>query len=97
MIVRLKHVKRVRAKGRLYFYHRITGERLPEDREDRARRVLDINAGLKKPSRRVRVGSVEALVNLYRGSPEFKNLRPTASTVRMSPPRFIDDCANLVA
>lgn len=76
MIVRLKHVKRVRAKGRWYYYHRITGERLPEDGEDRVRRVLDINAGLKRPSRRVRVGSVEAVANLYRGAPEFKNLRP---------------------
>ena len=43
MILRLKHVKRVRAKGRTYWYHRLTGERLPTDREERAARVLEIN------------------------------------------------------
>ena len=42
MIVRLKHEKRVRAKGRTYFYHRITGERLPHDREERSERLMEI-------------------------------------------------------
>ncbi len=38
MILRLKHVKRVRAKGQTYWYHRKTGERLPTDHEERAAR-----------------------------------------------------------
>ncbi len=41
MIVRLKHVKRVRSKGRTYWYHQLTHERLPDDREVRAARVLE--------------------------------------------------------
>ena len=31
MIVRLRHVKRVRSKGHIYWYHRKTGERLLGD------------------------------------------------------------------
>ena len=46
MIVRLKHVKRVRAKGRTYWYHRITGERLPTDREERAADLLGVSVDL---------------------------------------------------
>ena len=72
--VRIKHLRRVRAKGRTYWYHRKTGERLPDDEAARLRRVLDINDGLEKPGRRVRVGSVEAIANIYRGSPTFKRL-----------------------
>ncbi len=41
MIVRLKHVKRVRVKGRTYWYHQLTRERLPDDHEERAARVLE--------------------------------------------------------
>ena len=41
MIIRLKHVKRVVVKGRAYFYHQITKERLPDDREERAARVRE--------------------------------------------------------
>ena len=46
MIVRIKHAKPVRSKGHTYWYHRKTGERLPDDRDDRAARVLDINRTL---------------------------------------------------
>ena len=35
MIVRLKYVKRVRAKGKTYWYHSLTGERLSDDRDER--------------------------------------------------------------
>ena len=45
-VIRLRHVKRVRSKGRTYWYHRVTGERLPEDRDERIARVVVINAGL---------------------------------------------------
>ena len=70
----LKHLRRVRSKGRNYFYHRKTGERLPDDEGDRIRRVLEINQGLDKPSRRIGVGSVAAIVNQYLASPEYARL-----------------------
>ena len=47
MIVRLRYVKRVRSKGRTYWYHQITKERLSDDRDERTARVLEINRTLK--------------------------------------------------
>ena len=76
MIVRLKHVKRVRSKGRTYFYHRITGERLPDDRDERAARVLEINRTMKGTARKIAPGSLADLVTQYKGAPEFRNLQP---------------------
>ena len=72
--VHIKHLRQVRAKGRTYWYHRKTGERLPDDEAARLRRVLEINDGLEKPGRRVKVGSVEAIANVYKASPAFKRL-----------------------
>ncbi|MCH7775751.1 MAG: tyrosine-type recombinase/integrase [Gemmatimonadetes bacterium] len=77
MIVRLKHVKKVRAKGRTYWYHRITGERLPDDREDRAARVLEINRTLKGTARRIALGSLGDLIGQYKQAPEYTSLRET--------------------
>ncbi len=65
MIVRLRHVKRVRAKGHTYWYHQITRERLPEDREDRAARVLEINRNLKGTVRKIGPGSLAGLSRRY--------------------------------
>lgn len=44
--VAVKHVKSYRVGGRDYFYHRLTNERLSNDPEERALRVLEINATL---------------------------------------------------
>ncbi len=74
MIVRLRHVKRVRAKGRLYWYHQLTRERLPDDREDRAARVLEINRTLKGTARRIALGSLADVAAQYRKSPDFTRL-----------------------
>jgi integrase len=75
MIVRLKHVKRVRAKGRTYWYHRITGERLPTDREERAARVLEINRTMKGTVRKIVSGSLSDIIAQYKQAPEFRELR----------------------
>ena len=61
--VNIKHMHKVRAKGHDYWYHRKTGERLPDDEIARIYRVLSINEGLETPSRRVKVASVEAVAN----------------------------------
>jgi len=75
MIVRLKHVKRVRSKGRTYWYHRVTGERLPEDRDARIKRVTDLNASLGPKTRsEPRTGSVAAVAIAYKQAPEFRKL-----------------------
>ncbi len=75
MIVRLKNVKRVRAKGRTYWYHRITGERLPEEREERAARVLEINRTMKGTARKITPGSLADVIAQYKQAPEFRGLR----------------------
>ncbi len=75
MIIRLKHVKRVRAKDRTYWYHRITGERLPEEHEERAARVLEINRTMKGTTRKITAGSLADVIAQYKQAPEFRELR----------------------
>jgi integrase len=76
MLVRVKGVKKVRAKGRLYYYHRATGTRLsgapgsPEFLAEIAaleRRAKD-NGPLP--------GTLAALAVAYKRSPEFGDLAP---------------------
>ena len=73
--IKVKHIKRVRSKGRVYHYHQVTGERLPDDPEERIKRAIEINASLGKP-RRPREGTLAAVATEYRKSPEYKGLRP---------------------
>ena len=75
--VRLKHVNPVRAGGRVYYYHRLTKERLPENEAERAARVLAINATLEGWRDDVLPGSLGDLIGRYRASPEFKRLAPS--------------------
>ena len=76
MRARLKNVKRVRSKGRTYWYHQVTRERLPDDREERIKRVVDLNASLGPKTRhRPLTGSVADIMAQYKRSPEFLTLR----------------------
>ena len=79
-VVRLKHVKRYRVGGRVYWYHRLTGERLPDDENERIQRVLHVNATMDgwRPERIP--GSIGDVIARYKVSPEFKGL--AASTRR---------------
>jgi integrase len=71
----VKHVHRVRSKGRLYHYHRVTSERLPVNLEEAARRAEEINRSLDVPSlERGGTGSIDQVISEYRGSPEFLSL-----------------------
>jgi integrase len=72
MYVKLRNVNAVRAKGRTYYYHRKTGERLPDDPDARAKRVLEINAGLSEKSCLPSGGSMAALIAAYKASPDFQ-------------------------
>lgn len=69
----MRHLRRVKSKGRVYWYHRKTGERLPDDETARLTRLLEINATLA-PAKRIPAESVAALVALYRASPAFMRL-----------------------
>ena len=76
-IIRIKHVKRVRVKGRTYWYHRKTGERLPDDPEERALRAAEINRCLNGQRRTIAAGSVQAVITLYKAAPNFRSLAAT--------------------
>ena len=91
MIVRIRGVKRVRSKGRTYYYHRATGTRItapPHSAafvaevhrldETAATGVQKTLAARKKegPGAPYRTGTWGALVAAYRTSPEFSRLAP---------------------
>lgn len=73
-MVRLRHVNTVRRKGRVYYYHRITKERLPDEPNARALRVLEINASLKQAE--PAGDSMDALIVAYKASADFTALAP---------------------
>lgn len=73
MIVRVPGVKKVRANGRVYYYHRATKTRLPDPAApDFLARVNALNARTAEPQ----AGTLGALVTRYRVSPEWGNLAP---------------------
>lgn len=74
MEVKMRHVNTVRAKGRTYYYHRRTGERLPDDPLEAALRAREINAGVT-PSTVIMPGSFRDLVVTYKSSPGFASLK----------------------
>jgi integrase len=78
MWFKVMHVKRVKAKGRVYYYHRKTGERLEGDRDGALARALEINATLAGPPRRsgeaAKAGTLAELIARYKASPEYQGL-----------------------
>lgn len=88
MIVRVKHVyKQKNRHGRVYWRHRITGERLDVDQNGRRRtldqiaaRGMEINAGLDDRKATKGFGTLASLITRYQSSPKFAALR--ASTRR---------------
>lgn len=70
--VRLKHAYRtVSRAGKPYWYHRLTGERLPDDEMARARRVLEINGDLEAERTGDIPGTLAHVIDKYLASPEF--------------------------
>jgi len=85
------HINTVHAKGRIYYYHRVTGERLSDDRRARYVRVQEINAALAQAGairkRLPAEGSMADLIELYKSSPEWKRL---AARTRDQYGRYLD-------
>lgn len=75
MELKVPHVHEVRAKGRTYYYHRVTRERLPDDPIERAKRVLEINDQAEEPDT-VRIGTMADLITCYKISPKFTKRAP---------------------
>src|SRR5690348_11658023 len=71
MIMRIRGVKRVRSRGRVYFYHRATMTRLPglPGSPEFMSRLHALNSRRTDPL----PGSLGALIGAYRKSPEFQS------------------------
>ena len=76
--MKVKHIKRVRSKGRVYHYHQVTGERLSDDRDERAARALEINKTLKGTRPKRADGSVDDIAAKYKAAPEYMSLRASS-------------------
>lgn len=76
--MRIKGVKRVRAKGRIYHYDRISGKRIEAEPHTQAflDEVKTLRAG-KEPDDRHGDGTWGALVKAYLTSPKFTDLAPS--------------------
>jgi integrase len=70
MIIRVKGVKKIRAKGHLYFYHRKTMTRLP-GQPGSTEFMAALHALDRKQELDARPGTLGALIEKYRRSPEF--------------------------
>lgn len=77
MMIEIKGVKRVRAKGRLYYYHRKSHTRLPgEPGSPEFTAELERLEGGAPAERPVLPGTLGLLIRDYRASPEFTGLAP---------------------
>ena len=77
VMLRLKHVNKVRAKGRTYYYHRPTGTRLKAE-PGTLEFVSELDRLNKRHERKaeVRAGTLGGLIASYLASPEFEGLAP---------------------
>ncbi|MDE0149339.1 MAG: tyrosine-type recombinase/integrase [Rhodospirillaceae bacterium] len=93
MIVKLKHVQRIRSKGRAYWYHRLTKERLPDNEEERIARVLHVNATLDGWRRDTIPGTLSDIIARYSASPDFKRLAPSTRRSYQAQLDLLDETA----
>ena len=88
MHVRVKHLHRVQSKGRVYYRHRKTGERLDLDGNGNPRsmdqiiaRCMAINAQFETPAQaRAAAGTLADLITQYKSSHGFKALAEKTKT-----------------
>ncbi len=76
MIFRVRGVNRVRSKGRVYYYHRKTGQRItaPYGTEAFMLEVMRLNSPQAREASKPQDGTLAALIQAYRTSPEFLQL-----------------------
>lgn len=81
MLMRLKHVRQFRAKGRDYVYFRPTGERLPAvDAPDFLGKYQIALRRWQKTKPEEKPGTLGGILAAYRGSPDFTQLAPRTRT-----------------
>jgi integrase len=72
----MRGVNKVTVRGRVYFYDRRTGERLPDDETKRAARMVEIARGAKTVKERPGYGSIGDLIAKFRARPDYARLAP---------------------
>ena len=89
MKIKARHVNKVRARGRWYFYHRPTGTRLPGDpgTPEFMARLAELNAQMERAPETVAPGTLEDLIAAYKGAPDFLN---RAEKTRKDYGRYLD-------
>ena len=97
MLLRLKNIHRVRSKGQVYLYHRMSRVRLDVDPDGRPRSQAEIVAAWQAEEARLsgrgqasKVGTLGVLIAAYRGSPEYQRL---AERTRKDYARVMDSLA----
>lgn len=78
-MTRVKNEKKVRRRGRVYYYHQLTGERLPDEREARLIRLMEINQEIAaRPAKPEGPppGSFIDVIRQYKDSSDFQRLAP---------------------
>jgi len=80
MIVRLSGVKRVKAKGRIYYYHRKTNTRLPDDARS-SEFIIKLRALDAKYGEVTSPGTLGGLIKRYKAGPEWENLAPNTHVI----------------
>lgn len=73
----VRHVNRVTAKGRVYYYHRPTGKRIKADPNDAAAfaaEVAALNVGIRSADAETKPDTVGGLIAAYKRSPQFLEL-----------------------
>ncbi len=90
--IKVRGVNRVRAKGRLYYYHRATGQRIQADPSDAAAfaaEVAALNTNKLSDSPMALPGTLGGLIGAYRGASAFLDL---AQDTRKGYQRAFDAC-----
>jgi integrase len=94
MILRVKGIKRVRAKGRIYYYDRPSGQRItaPYGTPEFFREIEQLRGTAQ--ARKSMPGTLGGLIQAYRTSPEFIGLAPRT---RSDYQKVFDYLANIEA
>ncbi len=73
--VNVSHIRAVRRRGRVYWYHRKTGERLPDAEGERIARAIEINSPrARRAEPDFQEGTFDALILAFKQAPEYREL-----------------------
>lgn len=69
-----RNVNTIRRQGKVYYYYRPTGKRLPDDRKERDAKVAALNIERSKKPEQEQAGTFGELITRYKSSPKWAAL-----------------------